>query len=1153
MQPLKKELRNELEQAVLQARLVAEEAARATVAALGVGEPMPYKHLTDGERSLRKKLRAHGRQLGDLRDQKGQSQETALLVEEIAYQHWHRMLFARFLSENELLIYPDIEVAVPVTLQECAELAAEDKEARNGWELAARFAARMLPQIFRPDSPVFQLSIPFEHQRKLEHLLEKLPVEVFTASDALGWVYQFWQSQRKDQINASEVKIGARELPAVTQLFTESYMVHFLLDNSLGAWWASRCLSDEDLQSATDELELRRKAARPGLPLEYLRFVKEESGSWIPAAGTFGDWPERLGELKTLDPCCGSGHFLVAAFFMLVPMCMELEGLSAGEAVDAVLRDNLHGLEIDRRCVELAAFALAFAAWRYPGAGGYRELPELNLACSGLSVSVSLEEWRKSANGDGKLKLALDLLHDKFYQAPLLGSLINPTKSADAAMVKWNELSQALLHALQKERTDEEYEAGVAAQGLARAAEMLIARYHWVITNVPFLHRGKQGDFLRDYCTGNYKVFRNDLATVFLERCLEFCLDVGTVSIVLPQNWLFQVTDKKLREQLLHNETWRLVARLGPGAFEMITGEVVQAILLIISRGRVSKGGAGNSTWSDKQTHLLRGVDVSKYQDVAEKDRNLMNAKVYNTAQDKQLKNPDFRIMHEERSNLPSLDRHASGVQGLASGDYARFGMFFWEQPFIDKGDWIFQQSTVSRTCFFGGREHILFWEKGKGELNKSSSARVQGLSGWGRVGVAVSQMTKLPVTIYLGECFDNTTAAVVCKDMCNLPAIWCFCSSAEYNKDVRVIDQKLNVTNATLVKIPFDLDHWQKVAAEKYPHGLPKPYSDDPTQWIFHGHPCGSVVFNEQTGLLEQAPLRVDETVLQVAVSRLLGYRWPTELDQEMELSNESRYWVQKSEELLPFADGDGIVCIQPVRGEAAAADRLLDLLVTAYDKEWHADLLSRLLVQVDHAGKTLESWLRDKFFLQHCRLFHQRPFIWQIWDGLHDGFAALVNYHRLDRKNLETLTYTYLGDWISRQKQDLEHSVDGAAERLAAAENLQKRLQLIIEGEKPYDIFVRWKPIEEQPVGWEPDLNDGVRLNIRPFLSVPTVGLKDAGILRFKPNIRWTKDRGKDVSSAPWYHLFKGERINDHHLTLEEKKAARKAVVNKNDFEEG
>jgi len=173
---------------------------------------------------------------------------------------------------------------------------------------------------------------------------------------------------------------------------------------------------------------------------------------------------------------------------------------------------------------------------------------------------------------------------------------------------------------------------------------------------------------------------------------------------------------------------------------------------------------------------------------------------------------------------------------------------------------------------------------------------------------------------------------------------------------------------------------------------------------------------------------------------------------------------------------------------------------------------------------------------------LFHHRPFVWQIWDGLRDGFSVLVNYHKLDRKNLETLIYTYLGDWIGRQKDDIASSVDGAQERLAAAENLKKRLEMILEGEAPYDIFVRWKPIEKQPIGWEPDLNDGVRLNIRPFLSVPDVKTKDAGVLRVKPKLKWEKDRGKDVPSAPWFHLFGGDRINDYHLTIEEKLAARK-----------
>jgi hypothetical protein len=147
-----------------------------------------------------------------------------------------------------------------------------------------------------------------------------------------------------------------------------------------------------------------------------------------------------------------------------------------------------------------------------------------------------------------------------------------------------------------------------------------------------------------------------------------------------------------------------------------------------------------------------------------------------------------------------------------------------------------------------------------------------------------------------------------------------------------------------------------------------------------------------------------------------------------------------------------------------------------------------------------------------------------------------------------LESLIYTYLGNWISNQRKDKAKGVDGAEEKLVKAENLKKSLELILEGEDPCDTFIRWKPIEKQPMGWDPDLNDGVCLNIRPFLSVPDVGKKGAGVLRDRPNINWNKDRGKDVKSSPWYHLGpqyggrEGDRINDHHLSLAEKRTARK-----------
>jgi hypothetical protein len=272
MQSLDKPLRNRLERTIKEAREVSEKAARAALEQLGAGEASPFAHLSEDERALRRRLRAHGRQLGDALNG-GKVQTMEHLVEETAYEHWHRMLFARFLAENNLLMYPDPDDPVAVTLEECEDLAAEEGAA-NGWELAARFAARMLPQIFRPDAPVFQLVLPPEHQQKLERLVAELPKEVFTASDSLGWVYQFWQAKKKDEVNASEVKIGARELPAVTQLFTEPYMVSFLLDNSLGAWWAARQLRETDLKSARSEAELRSKAALPGVPLTYLRFVQ---------------------------------------------------------------------------------------------------------------------------------------------------------------------------------------------------------------------------------------------------------------------------------------------------------------------------------------------------------------------------------------------------------------------------------------------------------------------------------------------------------------------------------------------------------------------------------------------------------------------------------------------------------------------------------------------------------------------------------------------------------------------------------------------------------------------------------------------------------------------------------------------------------------
>jgi len=430
---------------------------------LGVAEERVSAHLGEADRVLRRGLRAKSRQLGDV------DGSVELLVAECAFEQWHRLLFARFLAENGLLIHP--EFGVPVTLAECEELAGELGEP-DGWAVAGRFAAEILPGIFRLDDPCVQLRLAPEGRLALEEIVSGLPAEMFVTDDALGWVYQYWQRDKKDEVNASERKIGGADLGPVTQLFTENYMVRFLLENSLGAWWAAR---------------------HPDSPLvkewEFLRF--NDDGA--PAAGSFDGWPGRVAEVTVMDPCCGSGHFLVEAFSMLWHMRVEEEGLGAVAAQDAAVRDNLFGLELDPRCVQIAMFAMALTAWK--AGGGWRELPTPNIACSGIPVKAPVEEWKALAGGDERLESALIRLHLLFRDADTLGSLIDPKRAVEITHptdlqssfedVDWDDIAPLLTNALTRE-TDNPATAvlGVDAAGIARAADYLSRHCTLVTTNV---------------------------------------------------------------------------------------------------------------------------------------------------------------------------------------------------------------------------------------------------------------------------------------------------------------------------------------------------------------------------------------------------------------------------------------------------------------------------------------------------------------------------------------------------------------------------------------------------------------------------------------------------------------------------------------------
>ena len=433
------------------------------------------------------------------------------------------------------------------------------------------------------------------------------------------------------------------------------------------------------------------------------------------------------------------------------------------------------------------------------------------------------------------------------------------------------------------------------------------------------------------------------------------------------------------------------------------------------------------------------GLDLTQQQTASEKAAAKHKDHITLLVQREQLSHPDVIITTESLSQMRLLENVAISVEGLSTGDGKRFLRAFWEvgqknvtwEPFQGSPD-------GDRGKSYDGLQMLVLWDNGKGALASFDGARIQGQAAWGQRGVVVGQMRVLKTALTCGFKHDKITAVLVPKNPKDLTAIWAFCSSPKYNAEVRKLSPRINAATGILAKVPFDLAHWEKVAKEKFPKGLPEPSSDDPTQWLFSGHPVDS------TG------------PLQVAVARLLGYRWPRQTVQTVPNAP-----LVANDGLERFMDEDGIVCVPSVRGEQPAADRLRDLLIKAYGKSWSPAQQDELLAAVGFEGRTLADWLRNGFFEQHCKFFHHRPFIWQVWDGRKDGFSALVNYHKLDHKLLEKLAYTYLGEWIKKQQDAVANEESGSDDRLLKARQLQDRLKLILEGEAPYDIFVRWRPL--------------------------------------------------------------------------------------------
>ncbi len=788
---LTKQQRAFLDTTVQKARTQSEAAAAHAIRRLTVTEARPGSHLSEPERVLRRELRSKATQLGDSADM-GMA---PLLIADIGYEQWHRLLFARFLEVNGLLRHH--EMGIPLTLEDCGELADELGEP-DAWSAAARFASETLPGVFRLTDPSVLVRYAREDLAALETLLASIPEESLRAEDTLGWVYQFWQTAQKKAVNESGRKIGGADISPVTQLFTENYMVRFLLENSLGAWWAGK---------------------HPDSPLlanwEYLRRLDDGT----PAAGTFNEWPLKAAEVTVIDPCCGSGHFLVAAFGMLWRMRAEEEGLSNVDAQNSVLRDNVFGLELDPRCTQIAAFNLILEAWKQ---GGFRQLTDPRIACVGFGTSElpNLEEVFRDATWSSREAIARIL--ERFKDRDSFGALLLADSRYGDEL--WHVDSSQFNAAVDALSRSSSVHGGVLSTRIAEsytAMNVLRSGYTLCATNPPFLGRPKQDIKLQTFCESFFGDSRHDLAYAFIDLATSRGGFAQTAAMVTPQAWLFQPRSESFRSRVLATRTIHSVSWLGPGAFSSIKGQVVQPALVIMGEE------------SPPIDNLILAVDVSTVRSGELKAAMLREAQLNLIPQEKQKLNHKAAISYRTEAGL-TLSILARSHQGIKTSDNSRFLRCFWEFPSTPAG-WRRIQTSPTNDEPVSGRSTLAFWQDGYGAMSKvaQKGAPFRGQAAWGSQGFCVGVMGKLRVSLYSGELFDGQVVTAV--NPSDLAGLWAYLRSVGFASALALVDRNLAVNTSALSAVqvpPLALASIRNPTCE-----LPLEATSDVTQWNFSRH----------------------------------------------------------------------------------------------------------------------------------------------------------------------------------------------------------------------------------------------------------------------------------------------------------------------------
>ena len=510
-----------------------------------------------------------------------------------------------------------------------------------------RYWHRSMPFMFEREGDYTELLIPaslLADDSVLARSVAVLTEEVCRDVEVIGWLYQFYIADRKDEVFAGfkkSKKAGADEIPAATQLFTPHWIVRYLVENSLGRLWMlnhpdSRLVDQMDYYIAPVDQKT-----------DFLKISKPET-------------------LTVIDPACGSGHMLTYAFDLLYAIYEE-QGYAPSEIPGLILTHNLFGTEIDARAGALAAFALTMKA-RARQRTFFSKQAEPNICVlDPILFSPDELDYLITKAGDKHVEEAF---WNQFAEADTLGSLIQPDPHLTVRLARH-------LATLDDQGDILRADALAWAKRVIDQAAYLSQRYHVVVANPPYMGSSNMASVLEDFIQRHMADAKADLFATFIQRALTLAVRGGTVSMIAKQNWLFRPAFASLRRELLAAHQLEQVLHFGAGAFDSLSGEVASTAAFVLKLHD-----SGRECWFAR---LVDGENEAA-KELALREAVTSSRRVFRRRLNDFLAIPGAPVcywMSEAGLSALASGLHLGDVlnprEGMATGNNARYLRFWWE------------------------------------------------------------------------------------------------------------------------------------------------------------------------------------------------------------------------------------------------------------------------------------------------------------------------------------------------------------------------------------------------------------------------------------------------------------------------------------------